>query len=493
MIDLRPLIPHCLIIGLGILVVLLDALRVRRNACCLGFVTALGAVAAIALDWVGPDARLWAGQIVADPYSRAFDTIFLAVLAVVALASASDESHIAFAGEYYALLCFATVGLMITASAGSLLILYVGIELSTICLMALVGFAKRDRRSSEAAVKFFVLGAVGSALMLYGCSIIFGLAGGTEYGKVLSVLSGVGGFPALLWLGFGFVVAGLGFKIAAVPFHMWAPDVYQGAPTTITAFMSTASKVGGFAALLRFLLVALGAAPDRWAPVIVALSAASIVLGNLLAVAQTNLKRMLAYSGISQAGYLLVAVAGASAADSGLAVGAVVMYGMLYGFMNVGAFLVAQVIEDHTGSGEISALKGLHRRQPLLALAMLLFLFSLGGIPPLAGFVGKLYLFAAGWEGGRFALVGLGAVASVIALYYYLMVALQVYIKDPDDDTRIPVSRQVSLAVAICVMATLAIGVYPKPLVQLGDRAAAALHTYAAPRPLSDIPTSRRP
>jgi NADH-quinone oxidoreductase subunit N len=260
--------------------------------------------------------------------------------------------------------------------------------------------------------------------------------------------------------------------MTAAPFHLWAPDVYEGAPAAVAAFLSTASKAGGFAALLRVLFQGFGETVEGWLPVVFGLAALSMIAGNLAALAQKNLKRLLAYSGVAQAGYLLVAVAGLADPGARLGVSACLMYLLLYAFTNVAGFLVAQEIAVQTGSDQVTALRGLHRRSPALAFVMLIVLFSLGGIPPLAGFVGKLYLFAAGWEGGQTTLVVVGALVSVIALYYYLMVALQVYIRDPADDRRMKVGFSMGTVLAICTLGTIAIGVYPKPWVDLGNVAA---------------------
>lgn len=480
MIQLNALAPHLLLLAAAMVVVVVDAFRVRRPAGTLGVLTALVAGVAIYLDWTRPDRVLWGGQITFDGFTRAFDTVFLVALAIVAIASSGDEGRMKYAGEYYGLLMLASAGLMLTAGAGSLLMLYAGVELSTIGFMSLVGFAKRERRSAEAALKLFVTGAVASAVMLYGSSILFGILGTTLYSAIAA--GPALGFGPVFWLGLAGVLAGLAFKIAAVPFHFWAADVYEGAPTAVSAFLSTASKAGGFAALLRFLTGAVGNGSEIWLPMVVVLAAASMTVGNVVAVAQTNLKRLLAYSGVAQAGYMLVAVCGAEAAGAkGLAAGSVLLYALLYAFTNVGGFLIAHAVSTATGSDEITALRGLHSRAPGLSFALLIVLFSLGGIPPLAGFVGKLYLFAAGWQGNQKALVILGAAVSVIALYYYLMVSMQSYIRDPEDDSPIRVSRPLGLAIAICVVGTLVIGVYPKPFIQLGDRAITALHRHVPP------------
>jgi NADH-quinone oxidoreductase subunit N len=469
--DYHPLYSYALLTVLGLLVAVLDAFLPRKRTPYLGWLTAAGAIAALALDWRAQDSAPWQGLVVFDGFSRAFNAVFLVTLAVVAIGSAAEERKMAFAGEYYALMVFSTMGLMLMGSSGGLIALYLGLELSTVCLFALVGLRKRERRSAEAALKMFVLGAVASAVVLYGASILYGVLETTQFDKMAVALRGTGaGFPAALWLGLAFVVGGLSFKIAAVPFHLWAPDVYEGAPTTVTAYLSTASKAGGFAALLRFLLVAMGTATDRWLPILMGLAALSMIAGNLVALSQTNLKRLLAYSGIAQAGYILVAVAAAS--DMG--VSAAITYLFLYALANVGGFLVAQAVADATGSDQVTALRGLHKRSPPLAFAMLIILFSLGGIPPLAGFVGKLYLFAAGWKSGLYWLVLLGALISIVSLYYYLIVALQVYIRDPEDDRRMPVARPLGIAIALCVIGTIAIGVYPKPWIEIGEQAAAS-------------------
>lgn len=485
----QPLLPYAILTALAVVVVLLDTLPAVRRSAWLGWLTALGALAALALDALGPESAPWQGMLRFDGYARAFNAVFLLTLAVVAVGSTAEERKMGFAGEYYALLILSALGLMLMGSAGGLLALYLGLELSTICLFTLVGFAKREPRSAEAALKLLVIGAVASAVVLYGISILYCVLGSTQFDQMAAALATQsGGTTPALWLGLAFVIGGLAFKIAAAPFHLWAPDVYEGAPATVAAYLSTASKAGGFAALLRFLLLGLGGVSGSWQLLVVALAVLSMVIGNLVALVQSNLKRLLAYSGIAQAGYVLVAVAGAPGTGQGMSVGAALMYLFLYAFTNVGGFLLAQAIADATGSDEIAALRGLHRRSPSLAFAALVVLFSLGGIPPLAGFVGKVYLFAAGWQGGQQALVLLGALTSVIALYYYLMVARQVYICDPEDDRRLPVARPLGLAIAVCVVGTLGIGIYPRPWVALGERAALALRPASSGQAVARLP-----
>ncbi len=476
--DYRPLLPYLILTLLAIGVAVADTFIKERRTPWLGWVTTAGALLVIAVQWFVPGVmhvELWNGFVRHDAFALGFDLVFLVALALTSLAAASSEHRMKYAGEFYALLTFSTIGLMIVAAAGSLLAVIVGIELSVISLLALSGFAKRELRSAEAALKLFVLGGAASAATFYGASIIYGVLRTTMFGPMSAIVSGpmdVGEMVAL-WAGLALVLGGIGFKISAAPFHLWAPDVYEGAPSLMVAFLSTASKAGGFAALLRILGDGLGPLAAHWAPVVGMLAALSMIVGNFGAIGQTNLKRLIAYSGIAQAGYILVAVAGLIPGDPSLAVGSVIMYLLLYAFTNVGALLLAQAVKEATGSDEVSALRGLHKRSPMLAFAALMILFSLGGIPPLAGFVGKLYLFAAGWQGAQYVLVVLGAIVSVVALYYYLMVALQVYIRDPADDRRLPVGRSLAVSLAICVIAMLAIGIYPRPAVLLGKDARA--------------------
>lgn len=474
--DLAPLYPMLLLTIVGVVVALLATARKRAPLPVLGWITTVGAVGALVLDWMAPDATPWNTMLRFDVTSRAFDTVFLVVLALVALASTSIEGRIRFAGEYYALLTFSAIGMMVMSASGGLLALYLGIELSTMCLYTLVGISKRDSRSVEAAVKLYVLGAVASGVLLYGISIIFGALGATGFTEMATALADPrsGGVTPILWLGIAFVIGGLAFKMSAAPFHLWTPDVYEGAPPAVTGFLSTASKTAAFVGALRFLLCGVYGAGEIWIVTVVALSAASMVAGNLAALAQTNLKRLFAYSGIAQAGYLLVALAG-SHAHPRIGIGALWVYLMLYALTNVAGFLVIQAIVEATGSDDIDALRGLHRRSPLLATASLVVLFSLGGIPPLAGFFGKLYLFAAGWYGGQQGLVVLGVITSVIALYYYLTVACQVYIRDPEGDAPIRVSPPLAVSIILCTLGVLAIGIYPRPWVVLGDEAAQAV------------------
>lgn len=485
-IDYHPLYPYFLLTTLGLLTAVIGAACRRTGTNWIGWLTALGAAAAIALDWNAAPSAPWNGLVRFDTFARGFDTLFLTGLIVVAIASVGRERNMRYGGEYYALLIFSTMGLMLMAASGGLMALYLGLELSTISLFALTALNKRDSKSAEAALKFFILGAVASAVTLYGASILYGVTGTTQFGPMEEWLRNHAlSFTPALWLGIAMTLGGLAFKLAAAPFHLWAPDVYQGSPTLVTAYLSTASKAGAFAAVIRFLLMGAAPALESWSPLLVALSAISMVVGNFVALTQKDLKRLLAYSGIAQAGYILVAVSAGRDAQSDSGVSSALVYLFLYLFANMAAFLVAEQIEQVTGSTEISALRGLHKRAPGLAFAMIVALLSLGGIPPFAGFIGKVYLFSAGWEGGLKGLVVLGALTSVVALFYYLMVALEVYIRDPEDDRPLPTPRPLGLALTLCIAATLILGIYPRPLVDMAARAAQSAFTRISPETIA--------
>lgn len=457
-------LPHLWLLAGALLVLLVEGFAPRRWNAGGWTAAAVFALGAAVASWSATDGELWQGMYVWDGYARLLTVLVMIVGALVCLSSVCCEEwqRTGDRGSYYALLLLSALGFTLMSSAGSLLTLYITLEIGTVSLFALTGHRKTDPRSGEAALKLLVVSAASSAILLYGISLMYGAYGTTVYSRLpAGLLPGAGGSQMGLFgmIGMAMVLGGLAFKITAAPFHLWVADVYQGAPTPISAFLSTASKTAGFAALLRLLLVGLYSAEEVWITLLVALSALSMVLGNLVALAQSNLKRLLAYSSVAQAGYLLVAVV--SGLELGL--GATLFYLLLYAFANAGAFFVAQALLGNVGSEELDALRGLRQRAPALAFAMLLFLLSLGGIPPLAGFWGKLYLFWAGASEGHYTLVFIGAVTSVVALYYYLMVAKRMFIDAPLEETPFRLPRSLSAAIAVCVVATAVIGLYPRP------------------------------
>ncbi len=408
------------------------------------------------------------GGFTADSFSFVFRLMLLAAAGLCCLASVDFANRqLRHPGEFFSLLLFSTLGLMLMVSASDLILLYLGLELGTISLYALSAMQKDRPRSGEAGLKFLVMGAVSSAVFLYGASLLYGALGTTVFAD-MRLPENAG--PALT-AGVILVLAGLSFKITAVPFHMWAPDVYQGAPTPITGFLSVASKAAGFGALMRLFLGPLFLLQGAWLAPLMCLSALSILVGNLLAIPQSNIKRMLAYSGIANAGYLLIAFSATSEKGATTAI----FFLLQYVFANLGAFIAVIIVGSARGNDQISSYAGLSRRNPLLAVSLLVLLLSLGGIPPLSGFWAKLFLFWAGIEQGLYGLVLLGVLATVLSLYYYLMVARQMYIEDPGPEGPIPISFPASLALTICTLAVFALG-YPKPWLALAQAAAQALH-----------------
>ncbi|MBI4591424.1 MAG: NADH-quinone oxidoreductase subunit N [Candidatus Rokubacteria bacterium] len=372
------------------------------------------------------------------------------------------------APEYYLLLLASLLGMLTLASARELILLFVAFELMSIPLYVLSGFLKREAEAVEAALKFFLVGTVSSAILAYGLSFVYAATGTTALAGVPPALEA--GDP-LLVLGLLLVLGGFGFKIAAFPFHMWVPDTYEAASTPFVAWLSVAPKAAGFVAIFRVYLEGVGDRVVLWVPILAGLAAITIVAGNLMALPQQNAKRLLAYSGIAHIGYMLVGLAAVSASGTAM----ILFYLVAYVFGNMGAFLVVETVAQAEGSVHLDALRGLAQRSPLLALAMLLSLLSLGGIPFVAGFWAKLYVFWAAAQAGLYWLVLLGAVLTVVALFYYLIVAKRMYIEAPQRPGRIAVSPPLALAILICILGVVGLGVYPTPLVELTIRVANGL------------------
>jgi len=473
---LAQLRPELFTLGAALLVILVDLIQVRGSRKWLGWLSGILAallVFELASRWglLERPVRLWGGVMVLDRLGLIFKLLFLLAVALVSLGSADFAAQqFRHVGEYYGLLFLSALGMMLIASAGDLLTLYLGLELATLSLYVLCSYAKASPRSGEAGLKYIILGATSSAVYLYGTSLIYGSVGTTHFFAMARHIVPWQGVEPGLAIGGLFVLAAFGFKIAAVPFHMWAPDTYQGAPTPVTGFLSTASKAAGFAALARVFLGPMLAAASSWLVFVVALSALSMVVGNLLALAQHDIKRMLAYSGIAQAGYALVGIAAAS--PMGLMATAFFLFQYL--FTNLGAFLVVTMVGSAAGDDEIASYRGLSRRNPVLALALLMLLLSLGGIPPLSGFWGKLFLFWAGIRQGLYGLVLIGVLATVLSLYYYLMVARAMYIEPAGGRPPIRLQAPAVLAVLICVLVVVGLA-YPQPLIALAENAAATL------------------
>jgi len=430
-------------------------------------VLAVGVVSMIAT----PTAPALFGMFVQDPLAIFAKRLFLAATFIGLLAGISRDGAACGrrAGEYHLLILSSLLGMLVLSSARDLILIFVAFELMSIPLYVLAGFVKSQDESVEAALKFFLVGSVSSAVMAYGLSFVYGATRSTDLARVAQVFSSS---QPLLVLGLLAVMAGFAFKIAAFPFHMWVPDTYEAASTPFVAWLSVAPKAAGFVALFRVYFEGMGERAGAWMPIVASLAAVTIVGGNLMALPQQNTKRLLAYSGIAHIGYMLVGFAAASA--SGMAM--VLFYLVAYVFGNMGAFLVVEAVARSERSEATAALRGLAQRSPLLALAMLLFLLSLGGIPFVAGFWAKLYVFWAAAAAGLYWLVLVGAVLTVVALFYYLVVAKRMYIEPPDASAgKIRPSATLALAVILCALGVVALGVYPKPIVMAALRIATPL------------------
>lgn len=468
--DLGPIMPEIVMTCLALAILLADLLIQRKET--VAFLSLLS-VGAVAYTLVGAMGTTFNGMFISDHYSMFFKLIFLLNIILTILISVKYivVERVNF-GEYYGLLLFATLGMMIMASAGDLIILYLGLELMALSTYILAGFIRYDRKSNEAAVKYFLLGAFASAFLLYGTAIIYGLTGTTDLKAISAYIAGNGlaSSPALTLSMVMFAVA-FSFKIAAVPFHMWAPDVYEGAPTSITAFMSVGPKAAAFAVLGRVFLTAFGTVQIEWAAILIPIAILTMGVGNIVALAQTNIKRMLAYSSIAHAGYMLLGIiAGTS---NGMA--SVLNYMLIYAFMNIGAFAVVIMLRSDGFKGDnISDYQGLAKTHPMAAALMLVFMFSLTGIPPTAGFMGKFYLFMSVIDAGYTWLVIVAVLFSAISAYFYLRIVMLMYMKEPQESVQLTTSPAVGLALGITVAAVLVIGVLPSVVINIARIAVAA-------------------
>jgi len=467
--------PFALELALGVimLVVFVASLAGRgTDRRWIAWLATLGILAVGILSvFVKPTPPALQGMFVQDGLAIFAKRLFLAATFIGFLAGISRDGVACGrrAGEYHLLILSSLLGMLVLSSARDLILLFVAFELMSIPLYVLAGFLKSQDEAVEAALKFFLVGSVSSAVMAYGLSFVYGATRTTDLARVAQTFSA--GQPLLL-LGMLAVFAGFAFKIAAFPFHMWVPDTYEAASTPFVAWLSVAPKAAGFVALFRVYFEGMGERAAAWIPVTAGLAAITIVGGNLMALPQQNTKRLLAYSGIAHIGYMLVGFAAASA--SGMAM--VLFYLVAYVFGNMGAFLVVEAVARSERSEATVALRGLAQRSPLLALAMLLFLLSLGGIPFVAGFWAKLYVFWAAAAAGLYWLVLVGAVLTVVALFYYLVVAKRMYIEPPDAAAgRIRPTRPLALAVILCALGVVALGVYPKPIVMAALRIATPL------------------
>ncbi|MBD2022392.1 NAD(P)H-quinone oxidoreductase subunit N [Leptolyngbya sp. FACHB-36] len=440
----------------------------------------LTAVGALYYQWnAASDPISFLGSFNADALSIVFRGVIALSAAVTILMSIRyvEQSGTSLA-EYLTILLTATVGGMFLSGADELVMIFVSLETLSISSYLLTGYTKRDPRSNEAALKYLLIGASSSAIFLYGLSLLYGLSGGqTRLSSIAdSVASTALAQPIGLIIALVFAIAGIAFKIAAVPFHQWTPDVYEGSPTPVVAFLSVGSKAAGFALAIRLLTTAFPLLTEQWHFVMTALAVLSMILGNVVALAQTSMKRLLAYSSIGQAGFVMIGLVIGS--DAGYA--SMVFYLLIYLFMNLGAFTCVILFSLRTGTDQISEYSGLYQKDPLLTLGLSICLLSLGGIPPLAGFFGKIYLFWAGWQAGAYGLVLLGLITSVISIYYYIRVVKQMVVKEPQEMSEtvrnypeirwdLPGMRPLQVGLIITLVGTSLAGILSNPLFTLAN------------------------
>jgi NADH-quinone oxidoreductase subunit N len=374
--------------------------------------------------------------------------------------------------EYPVLIVFATLGMMMMLSANDLIALYLGLELQSLSLYVIAAFQRDSLRSTEAGLKYFVLGALSSGMLLYGCSLIYGYTGTTEFAQIAKVVASSGQAPVGLVIGLVFLISGLAFKVSAVPFHMWTPDVYEGAPTSVTAFFAVAPKIAAIGLFLRVMIGPFDGMIADWRQVIVVISMLSMVLGALAAISQTNIKRLMAYSSIGHVGYALMGLA----AGGRSGVTAVLVYMTIYLIMNIGTFACILSMRRQGSMVEgIDDLAGLGKTNPRMALALLIFMFSMAGIPPLAGFFGKLYVFMAAIQAGLVALAVVGVVASVVGAYYYVRIVKVMYFDEAGEAFDTPIGKGIAAVLTVTAVVTLLFFVGLSPVVDIADAAAASL------------------
>ncbi|NMA67840.1 MAG: NADH-quinone oxidoreductase subunit N [Desulfitobacterium sp.] len=469
------------VLGLGLFIIGLILPRgSRKGMFSLALFATLGTLIYAIYDFFfSKNALFLQGMFIHDQFAGIFKIMFLVALLLVILSSKAYVGQFAaHRGEFYPLLMLATLGMILMAGAGDLITMYIGLEMMTITFFILVAYHPNDPKSSEAGIKYLVLGASSSAILLYGISLIYGLTGSTQ---IFSVAQALGSqLSPVTILATVMILAGFGFKITLVPFHMWAPDIYEGAPSPVTAFLATASKAAGFAVIVRFFLLMLynqGFAETGYV-ILLVLAALTMIIGNLMAFPQKNIQRLMAYSGIAQAGYVIVGIIAVStptiqALENG--VKGVIFYLMIYIFANMGAFAVITHVAQSQGSTEISAYSGLAKRSPLAAAVLTISFLSLAGIPPLAGFVGKFYLFSAVIDSGVVWIAVIGFVMSMISVYYYLSVVRVMYTGSSDGLPSVPVQGAAKFGMVFSMIITIILGIYPTPLAQMALTAASSL------------------
>ena len=473
-IDLKSIAPILVLSVSAILVLLIGLIPGRASKSLYYYVSFLGVVASaiLTIKQFDANATSFNGAYIVDNFSVYFNVVILACTALVILVSENylkkEDINL---GEYYCLLMFATVGMMIMTAGGNLLMIFLGLEVLSISLYILAGFKRDNEKSLEAALKYFILGAFITGFLLFGIVLIYGATGSFDLQEISTILMSDGSkvlTDPMLLLGMIFLIFGFGFKVATVPFHSWVPDVYEGAPAPVTAFFAAGPKAAGFAVFFRVFLVTFKELDVHWVKILWILAVLTMTVGNLVAIKQNSVKRMLAYSSIAHAGYILIALV----ACNDMAMASVLFYIVAYGLMNIGAFSIIILLgkkgEENT---ELEDYAGLGYKHPLLAIVMTIFLLSMAGIPPLAGFVGKFYIFSSAMKSGFIVLAVIGVVNSVISVYYYLRVTVFMYMKQPNRDFgQICFSPYLVLVLLLTLWGTFQLGLFPSSLIEIAQR-----------------------
>ncbi len=468
-IDLVSIAPVLVLSVFAMAVLILDLFG-GKNKSILVFVSLVGLLmtAVSAFAKVGWPVYSFNDSYVVDHLSVFFIIIFTMSSALAILISIEfNEREGIQAGEYYALVLFCTVGMILLASSSDFIMIFLGIEIVSICLYVLAGIRRNDTKSNEAALKYFLLGAFATGFLLYGMALMYGATGTTNLPKIAELIktTDVETKPIML-LGVVLLVIGFGFKVASVPFHMWAPDVYQGAPSPVTAFMAVGPKAAAFAAFFRVFAETMPEMSDSWETLLYIVAVLTMFVGNLGAIVQTNIKRLLAYSSVSHVGYILIAVI----AKNSLGLASLLFYMLAYAFMVFGTFgIIIMLGRSGNENLEIENYSGLAYKHPVLALAMTIFLLSLGGLPPFAGFVAKFYIFNAALQEGYLYLVIIAVLNSAISFYYYLKVVVYMYMKEPVAEFKIAPSPMTLFVVALSVIGTIELGIFPDPILSLAQ------------------------
>jgi NADH-quinone oxidoreductase subunit N len=477
--DIQAVLPVAVLAVWGCLLLLFDVLRPRPNKGLTAALAAVGLVIACVpvVAEFGRVAVAFEGMVIVDNFSQYMALVFLAT-ALVAIALAHDYLRRMGIerGEYYALVLFSTAGMLLMAQSADLIAVFVALELLSIPLYIMAGLARPRFESEEAALKYFLLGSFSSGFVVYGIALVFGATGTTDLASIHTAWQTGRADITLVTIGAVLILVGLGFKVAVVPFHMWTPDVYQGSPSSATAFMSVGAKAGGFAGLLRVFLAAFPGLVTTWAPAAAVIAALTMIWGNVAAIAQSNMKRMLAYSSIAHAGYLLMALpAAANGATTSQAVGGLTFYLLAYGAANLGAWGVVLALERTEGRGLLlEDYAGLLSRRPLLAGAMVIFMLSLIGVPPTAGFLAKFYLFSSVIEAGYLWLALVGVITSLVSAYYYLRLVVMMTMQTGQPEARS--EAWLNAMIGLTALATLLLGLVPGKIIQLATQA--DLHVF---------------